>query len=61
MAKANSIHHYLFHPRPKDLGNNTMQVRAYIANQEKHHKKQTLQQEYEAFLAAHGFMKNNFG
>ncbi|HEX5150529.1 MAG TPA: IS200/IS605 family transposase [Parafilimonas sp.] len=36
-------------------------VRAYIANQEEHHKKQTFQQEYEAFLAAHDFMKNNFG
>ena len=30
-------------------------VRAYIANQEEHHKKKTFQQEYEAFLAGYDF------
>lgn len=30
-------------------------VRAYIANQEKHHLKQTFEQEYNQFLAIHGF------
>jgi len=30
-------------------------VRAYINNQEEHHKKVTFQQEYEAFVKSHGF------
>jgi putative transposase len=30
-------------------------VRAYIADQEKHHLKQTFEQEYNQFLAIHGF------
>jgi hypothetical protein len=36
-------------------------VRAYIANQEEHHKKQTFLEEYEAFMAAYRFGGNNFG
>ena len=35
-------------------------VRRYIARQEEHHKKITFMQEYEAFLAAHGFTGNSF-
>lgn len=30
-------------------------VRAYIANQEEHHKKKTFENEYQDFLTAHGF------
>ncbi|MBI4726188.1 IS200/IS605 family transposase [candidate division TA06 bacterium] len=30
-------------------------VRAYIANQEEHHRKTTFAEEYEKFLGAHGF------
>lgn len=36
-------------------------VRNYIANQEKHHQKKTFTQEYEEFLSAHGFSRNDFG
>jgi REP element-mobilizing transposase RayT len=36
-------------------------VRRYIARQEEHHKKITFLQEYEAFLAAHGFNGKSFG
>ena len=36
-------------------------VRAYIANEEEHHNKQTFMQEYEAFLAGYDFAGNNFG
>jgi putative transposase len=32
-------------------------VRAYIANQEEHHKKKTFAQEYEEFLGAYGLKK----
>jgi REP element-mobilizing transposase RayT len=30
------------------------QVKAYIANQERHHRRQTFQEEFRAFLGAHG-------
>ena len=36
-------------------------VRAYIANQEEHHKKKTFIQEYEEFLKVHGFKRSDFG
>jgi REP element-mobilizing transposase RayT len=36
-------------------------VRRYIANQEEHHKKKTFTQEYDEFLAVHGFNRNDFG
>jgi putative transposase len=36
-------------------------VRKYINGQEEHHKKKTFTQEYDEFLAAHGFDKNSFG
>ena len=36
-------------------------VRQYIAMQEEHHKKKTFAEEYEAFLAIHGFGDCNFG
>ena len=32
-------------------------VRAYIKNQEEHHKKQTFQQEYDEFITKYGFAK----
>ena len=32
-------------------------VRAYIKNQEEHHKKQTFQQEYDEFITKYGFTK----
>ena len=32
-------------------------VRAYIKNQEEHHKKQTFQQEYDEFITKYGFDK----
>ena len=32
-------------------------VRAYIKNQEEHHKKQTFQQEYDEFMTKYGFTK----
>jgi len=36
-------------------------VRAYIANQEEHHKKKTFAHEYDEFLKVHGFSASNFG
>jgi REP element-mobilizing transposase RayT len=36
-------------------------VRNYINNQEEHHRKKTFTEEYELFLAEHGFNKNDFG
>ena len=36
-------------------------VRQYIVNQEEHHSKKTFTQEYEEFLSAHGFSKDDFG
>ena len=36
-------------------------VRQYILNQEEHHTKKTFTEEYNDFLKAHGFNKNNFG
>ena len=36
-------------------------VRNYIDNQEQHHLKKTFAQEYDEFLAAHGFSRNDFG
>lgn len=36
-------------------------VRGYIANQEQHHQKKTFTQEYNEFLAAHGFTGASFG
>jgi putative transposase len=36
-------------------------VRQYIGNQEEHHKIKTFAQEYEEFLAAHGFESKSFG
>jgi putative transposase len=36
-------------------------VRAYIGNQEEHHKKKTFDQEYKEFLTAHGFSASDFG
>ncbi len=36
-------------------------VRAYITNQEEHHKKKTFAQEYDEFLKLHGFNASNFG
>ena len=36
-------------------------VRAYIANQEEHHKTKTFAQEYDEFLKAHGFSASDFG
>jgi REP element-mobilizing transposase RayT len=36
-------------------------VRRYIANQEEHHRKKTFMQEYNEFLKAHGFNKDEFG
>lgn len=36
-------------------------VRAYISNQQEHHRKKTFDQEYQEFLNAHGFVASNFG
>ncbi|MEP6468123.1 MAG: IS200/IS605 family transposase [Parafilimonas sp.] len=36
-------------------------VQSYIAGQEAHHQKKTFMQEYEEFLAMHGFNKSDFG
>ena len=36
-------------------------VRQYIANQEQHHLKKSFVEEYEEFLAAHGFVASDFG
>jgi putative transposase len=36
-------------------------VRKYIFTQEEHHRKITFIQEYEEFLAIHGFSRSNFG
>lgn len=38
-----------------------VKVRAYIANQEEHHKKKTFTQEYDEFLKVHGFKRSDFG
>jgi REP element-mobilizing transposase RayT len=35
-------------------------VRKYIDGQEAHHQKKTFMEEYEEFLSAHGFNKNDF-
>ena len=35
-------------------------VQQYIANQEEHHRKKTFTEEYEEFLSAHGFSRNDF-
>lgn len=34
-------------------------VRAFIARQEEHHQKKTFTQEYDEFMAAHGFKNNS--
>jgi putative transposase len=36
-------------------------VRQYIFMQEEHHNKKTFAEEYDAFLAAHEFNRNDFG
>jgi REP element-mobilizing transposase RayT len=38
-----------------------VKIRAYIPNQEEHHKKKTFTQEYEEFLKVHGFKRSDFG
>ena len=35
-------------------------VQQYITNQEEHHRKKTFTEEYEEFLSAHGFSRNDF-